>query len=101
MEEDECDPGWTDRQDFRTIPDVYLVYGEPCNNCTLYYEGALCEKKHRQKLVSVATGHIPELTVRRQGGCPDHELKEGVWWNEEPLQRTTGDYGGNPTSILA
>ena len=86
-----------------TIPDFFAIYGEPCNNCELYSDGCLCEKGHRQHRVSISLGHIPELTCRKRGGCPDWIMltsKTDAWWGEDPLYRCSGDYGGSKTSLL-
>ncbi len=90
----------TEKLAFDTIPDVHAVYGEPCNNCTLWEDGVWCAKRHRQKDVTVLQGHIPDLTVRRFGGCPDHALKEGVWWHEDPIKPHQSGYGGSSTNLL-
>ncbi len=88
------------RPSFEEITDVYERYGEPCNNCIHFEEGILCGLDHRQKEVDVNTGHIPELTVRKIKGCSDHQLKDGVWWNEVPLISSSSVYGGSKTSII-
>lgn len=85
---------------FGDVPSVHAVYGEPCNNCSRWQDGSWCEMRHRQKDVAVVRGHIPELTVRRVGGCPDHLPKEGVWWHEDPPKRHQSGYGGSSTNIL-
>jgi hypothetical protein len=86
--------------EFESIPAMFVVYGEPCSNCTRYLEGAFCELRHRQREVSIGTGHIPAVTVRRRGGCPDHNLKEGTWWGEDPIKPHQSGYGGSSTNIL-
>lgn len=83
-----------------SIPEVFEEFGEPCNNCKLWDDGILCLKKHRQRKIHVATGHIPELVVRKIGGCPDHLIKEGVWWHEDPIKPHQSGYGGSSTNIL-
>lgn len=90
----------SEQQCFESVPDMFAVYGEPCNNCLLFEAGMWCVKHHRQKDVAIATGHIPELTVRRMGGCPDHQMMEGTWHNEEPPKRHQSGYGGSSTNIL-
>ena len=85
---------------FQTIPDMYEVYGEPCSNCIHSVEDVYCKKDHRQKRVNIECGHIPEVYVRRKGGCPDHKIKEGDWWGEDPIRPTSGCYGGSKTNIL-
>ena len=90
-----------DKIQFETILDMFDVYGEPCSNCIYSEDNCYCHKNHRQKTVLVSCGHIPEIKVRRKGGCPDHKIKEGDWWGEDPIRPgTTGDYGGSRTSIL-
>jgi hypothetical protein len=88
--------------DLESIQDFYNRFGEPCNNCINYYHGAFCDLGHRQKRVGISTGHIPELTYRRKGGCPDWKIDEGlgVWHHEEPLFKCSGEYGGSKTSII-
>ena len=76
--------------EFKTIPDMFEVYGEPCSNCIHSHEDCFCEKDHRQKKVAIYEGHIPEVTVREKGGCSDHEIQEGNWWGEEPIGSTWG-----------
>lgn len=89
------------KPEFEDIPDMAAVYGEPCNNCALWSEGLWCEKGHRQKDVVIATGHIPDLTVRRVGGCSDHAMKEsGPWWHEDPIKPHQSGYGGSSTNLL-
>lgn len=85
-----------------SIPAFYEVYGEPCNNCSHYYHGAFCDLKHRQKKIEIGTGHIPQLTCRRKGGCNDWVIDETliVWHHEQPIMRCSGDYGGSKTSLL-
>jgi hypothetical protein len=86
-----------------SVPEFFAIYREPCNNCELYTDGVLCAKSHRQQQVGVATGHIPELTFRRRGGCPDWMIltsKTDAWWGEDPLYPCSGDYGGSKTNIL-
>ena len=82
--------------------DFYAVYGEPCNICKHYYHGSFCDLGHRQKKITIETGHIPELVTRKKGGCPDHIIDQTLehWWHEEPLYRCSGDYGGSKTSLL-
>jgi hypothetical protein len=85
------------------IPVFFKIYGEPCNNCERYTDGCFCENGHRQRTCAIRLGHIPELTYRRQGGCPDWvrlTSKTDAWWGEEPPYRCSGDYGGSKTSIL-
>ena len=87
--------------DFQNIPMMFVVYGEPCSNCIHSEEDCYCHKGHRQKKVTIHEGHIPEVYVRRKGGCPDHEIKEGDWWGEDPISpSTSGVYGGTKTSII-
>jgi hypothetical protein len=89
------------REAFETIPDMWAVYGEPCSNCVHYSDGVYCVKGHsRQKTVRINMGHIPDADVRRKGGCPDHQIKEGDWWNEDPIRPFSGEYGGSKTSII-
>lgn len=76
------------------------VYGEPCNNCNNYHNGSFCNKNHRQKEALVEKGHIPFLTVRKMGGCPDHDMKTGLWWHENPPHGCSNGYGGTKTNIL-
>lgn len=85
---------------FANIPDVFDEFGEPCNNCKLYEQGMWCAKWHRQKTVAIETGHIPELTVRRLGGCSDHQILEGTWHGEDPIKPFQSGYGGSSTNIL-
>lgn len=89
--------------DIESVQEFFKIYGEPCNNCELYTDGVLCERGHHQKSVGIATGHIPKLTYRRKGGCPDHVLlttKTDAWWGEDPIRPFSGDYGGSKTNIL-
>lgn len=86
--------------EFENIPEMFDAYGEPCSNCTLYDDGVLCTAGHRQREVVINTGHIPSVTVRRRGGCPDHVIKEGDWWNEDPIKRHQSGYGGSSTNLL-
>lgn len=85
---------------FRDPAEMAEVYGEPCNACTLWDEGLFCIKRHRQKDVDISFGHIPVLTVRKIGGCPDHSPKSGVWWHEDPIKPHQSGYGGSSTNIL-
>ncbi len=91
------------RQAFESVQDFFNTYGEPCNNCELFTGGSLCENDHRQRKVSISTGHIAELTCCRQGGCPDWIIltsKTDAWWGEEPLRPFSSVYGGTKTDIL-
>lgn len=90
----------TEKPEFRDPPEMAAVYGEPCNACDLWEEGLVCARGHRQKAVSIATGHIAELHVRRAGGCPDHVPKAGIWWGEDPIKPHQSGYGGSSTNIL-
>jgi len=86
-----------------SIPEFFTLYGEPCNNCERYTEGSYCELSHRQKRVSIDTGHIPELTYRRKGGCSDWVIltsKTDAWWGEDPIRPYSAVYGGVKTDIL-
>lgn len=85
-----------------SIPDFFIMFGEPCNNCVNYYKGSFCDLNHRQKKITIATGHIAELTYRRKGGCPDWKLDTELiyWHHEEPRYKCSGDYGGSKTSLL-
>lgn len=86
-----------------SVSAFFEIYGEPCNNCELYTDGCICEKGHRQRTVAVSTGHIPALTFRRRGGCPDWVIltsKTDAWWGEDPLYPHSGDYGGSKTNVL-
>jgi hypothetical protein len=85
---------------FENMPEMFDAFGEPCNNCTRYPDGLICDLGHRQKVVRIASGHIPEVTVRKRGGCADHLLKEGDWWNEDPVKRHQSGYGGSSTNLL-
>lgn len=89
-----------DRLEFDNPGELSLVYGEPCNNCVLWSEGLYCERRHRQKDVAIAQGHIPVLTVRRIGGCPDHQIMAGTWWHEDPIKPHQSGYGGSSTNLL-
>ncbi|AXQ69845.1 hypothetical protein HOU03_gp423 [Caulobacter phage CcrSC] len=83
-----------------SIPDASKVYGEPCNNCKLWDDGFYCLKRHRQKTITINTGHMPDITVRKAGGCPDHEIMAGVWWHEDPIKPHQSGYGGSSTNLL-
>ena len=83
-----------------TPQEAVALYSEPCNNCALWEGGLWCARGHRQKTIQMETGHIPELTFRKMGGCPDHVLKEGVWWWEDPIKPHQSGYGGSSTNIL-
>jgi hypothetical protein len=76
------------------------LYDEPCNNCKRWVRGAWCAKGHRQKRITITTGHIPELTFRKIGGCADHSMKVGTWWHEDPIKPHQSGYGGSSTNIL-
>ena len=89
-----------DAGEFETIPDMWKVYGEPCSNCRRYIKGAYCFKRHRQQRVTINKGHIPEVVVRRKGGCPDHKMKVGDWWGEDPIKPHSATYGGTKTNFL-
>jgi len=87
-------------EDIRTF---CILYKEPCNNCEHYEDGILCALGHRQKKIAIEQGHIPELTYRRSGGCPDWTIltsKTDAWWHEEPLYPCSVVYGGTKTNIL-
>lgn len=85
---------------FASIPDMFDTYGEPCSNCQLFEDGLWCAKGHRQKMVSIDTGHMPEVVVRRIGGCQDHKIMEGTWHGEDPVKPHQSGYGGSSTNIL-
>lgn len=86
--------------EFETIPDMALVYDEPCSNCLHYSDGVCCTKGHRQKTVIISTGRIAEVVVRKKGGCRDHNIKEGLWWGQEPYYYCSGCYGGSKRSVI-
>lgn len=89
-----------DRERFENPQTMAAVYGEPCDACDLWESGSWCVREHRQKRVVIETGHIPELTVRRRGGCPDHKPKAGLWWHEDPPSGGNAGYGGTSTNLL-
>ncbi len=96
--------GNTNRPVVKDVHAFFEIYGEPCNNCERYTDGAFCEMGHRQRRAAIETGHIPELTYRRQQGCPDWTIltsKTDAWWNEEPIAPHSSVYGGVKTDILA
>ena len=88
------------KPEYQNIPAMFDDYGEPCSNCVHSAEDSFCRKDHRQKVVSIYEGHISEVTVRRKGGCPDHQIKKGDWWGEDPIRAFSGEYGGSKTSII-
>lgn len=87
-------------ENVRDISELFGLYGEPCSNCSLWDGGVICIKRHRQKTISIERGHIPEAVVRRRAGCPDHVLKDGHWWHEDPIKPHQSGYGGSSTNIL-
>jgi len=95
--------GTRDAQMVADIREMAEIYGEPCSNCDNLADGGWCEKGHRIKPVCVINGHIPEVLVRRKGGCPDHLLGTkwaNAWFGEDPIKPYSGVYGGTKTNIL-
>ncbi len=90
----------TEKIIFLNVQAMAEIYGEPCNNCNFYIDGTYCDKSHRQKRVGIDTGHIPELVVRRKNGCPDHDIRAGIWWHEEIVRPFSSVYGGTKVNII-
>ncbi|AGP86551.1 hypothetical protein I876_14330 [Alteromonas mediterranea U7] len=68
------------KPEYKNILAMFDDYGEPCSNSIHSAEDSFCRNGHRQKVVNICEGHIPEVTVLKKGGCTDHEIKEGDWW---------------------
>jgi hypothetical protein len=88
------------REHVHDVGDLTATFGEPCNTCALWSNGAWCEPRHRQKDVIVETGPHDRFTVRRRGGCPDHKLIDGPWWHIDPVRPFQSGYGGSSINIL-
>lgn len=80
--------------------EMLATFGEPCNTCALWEHGLWCEKRHRQKDITVNTGPYDRFTVRKRGGCPDWKQLEGPWWHIDPVKPFQSGYGGSSTNIL-
>jgi hypothetical protein len=85
---------------FETVFYAYCWYGDLCSTCKHLPDG-YCEQGYRTKTAVILTGHVPDVVVRKKGGCEDHEWKDGcLMWDEEPPVPRGDDYGGVSTSLL-
>ncbi len=84
------------------VNDAIALFGNPglCSNCALYEDGIICLKNHRVKPITISTGRLARVFVRKRGGCTDHVLKDGSWWGYQPSSSTGSDYGGVSTSLF-
>lgn len=87
-----------DKASYENVPEMAKDYGEPCSNCKLF--DGCCDAGHRTKRVIISTGHLPEVWVRRIGGCQDHQINAGLWYSEDRPRPFSQGYGGSSTNIL-